>query len=300
MKRVRNVIENAFVKPNSKRISKKVVHKQSMTVPIIEAPDKTVNPFPQDLINTVLNKSCCGMPDLPNNCVSMIITSPPYNVGLEYDDCLSLEKYLDFMESIFKDCYRVLIDGGRIAVNCADINRSPSIPMHSHFTQILLKLGFNYRGLYIWVKPRGCMNNAFTTGTYRSAKNSSITDIHEYILLFNKGSFRREVPPGSIDTIEKQDFYDNLYSVKYINPEPWTPVRFHPAPFPFELPRQLIQSFTFTDDVIVDPFMGSGTTAIAAAKLGRRYFGYELSDKYYKGLLKRLDRELRLSETPLI
>lgn len=118
-------------------------------------------------------------------------------------------------------------------------------------------------------------------GSWKSASNPVLRDVHEYILIFSKGSFKRIKADDQHNTIEKDQFMEWTKSVWSMNTESARKVG-HPAPFPVELPHRLIQLYTFTNDVVLDPFMGSGTTAIASINSGRIYVGYEIDSEYLK------------------
>jgi len=118
-------------------------------------------------------------------------------------------------------------------------------------------------------------------GSWQSASNPVLRDTHEYILVFSKGSFSRTKVDGKENTIAKDQFMEWTKSVWNFNPESAKKVG-HPAPFPIELPYRLIQLYSYKGDIILDPFMGSGSTAIAALKSGRNYFGYDIDAEYIK------------------
>ena len=207
-----------------------------------------------------------------------MITSPPYNVQKDYDDNLSLPEYLELLRRVFQETYRVLVPGGRACVNVANLGRKPYIPLHAMIISEMLELGFLMRGEIIWNKASSASPST-AWGTFASPTNPTLRDIHEYILVFSKGKFRRDSPHDRKATILRSEFLDWTKSV-------WTfpAVRArkvgHPAPFPVELPYRLIQLYTFADEVVLDPFMGSGQTAIAAVKSQRHYVGYEIEESY--------------------
>ena len=124
-------------------------------------------------------------------------------------------------------------------------------------------------------------------GSWQSASNPVLRDVHEYILVFSKGSFARKKPKDIANTITKEQFMEWTKSVWTITPESARKVG-HPAPLPVELPYRLTQLYTFPSDVILDPFMGSGATAVAALKSGRKYIGYETDPQYVALAKKRI------------
>lgn len=239
---------------------------------------KGENPLPTELVDKIVVGSSEDMSAVPDNSVHLVVTSPPYNATKEYDDDLSLREYLDFLKRVFGECHRVLVDGGRACINVANLGRKPYIPLSDHISRMMIEeLGFGMRGEIIWAKGAGA-GVSMAWGSWRSASNPVLRDTHEYILVFGKGA-RKRSSQGRRSTIERDDFMEWTKSVWQMNTESARRVK-HPAPFPVELPRRLIQLYTFADDVVLDPFMGSGATAIAACESGRRYVGYELNPEY--------------------
>lgn len=244
--------------------------------------DIIVNEFPNELLNTIIASSCENMKDIPNNSLHLMITSPPYNVSKEYDDDLSLNEYLSLLKNCFTETYRVLVDGGRACINIANIGRKPYIPLSDYVSKIMIEIGFNMRGEIIWNKSAGAgISTAW--GSFQSASNPILRDVHEYILIFSKGNYKRERDKEEKelrkDNITKEEFIEWTKSVWTMNTESAKRIG-HPAPFPEELPNRLIKLFSFTNDIVIDPFMGSGTTAIAAIKNNRNFVGYEINKEY--------------------
>lgn len=220
------------------------------------------------------------MKELPDCSVHLMVTSPPYNVTKEYDKDMTLREYLEFLKKVFTETYRVLVYGGRACVNVANLGRKPYIPLSDYISQMMLEIGFLMRGEIIWYKGAGA-GVSMAWGSWQSAANPVLRDTHEYILVFSKGSFSRKKPAGKEDTITREQFMEWTKSVWIMNPESAKKVG-HPAPFPVELPYRLIQLYTYTGDIVLDPFMGSGSTAIAALKSNRKYVGYEIDPAYVK------------------
>ena len=244
--------------------------------------DIIVNEFPNELLNTIIASSCENMKDIPNNSLHLMITSPPYNVSKEYDNDLSLEEYLNLLKNCFTETYRVLVDGGRACINIANIGRKPYIPLSDYVSKMMIEIGFNMRGEIIWNKSAGAgISTAW--GSFQSASNPILRDVHEYILIFSKGNYKRERDKEEKelrkDNITKEEFIEWTKSVWTMNTESAKRIG-HPAPFPEELPNRLIKLFSFTNDIVIDPFMGSGTTAIAAIKNNRNFVGYEINEEY--------------------
>jgi DNA modification methylase len=235
-----------------------------------------VNDAPANVLDKVFVQSSETMDQLPDNCVGLMVTSPPYNVGKDYDEDLDLDEYLGLLDRVFTETYRVIEPGGRVAVNVANLGRKPYLPLNHFVAGLLGEIGFLLRGEIVWQKAKAA-GGSTAWGSWQSAKNPTLRDIHEYVVVASKGSFRR-VREGK-DTISKEEFLGATVSVWDILPESARRVG-HPAPFPVELPERLIQLYTFEDDLVLDPFLGSGTTAIAAARTGRHYVGYEIDAEY--------------------
>ena len=255
------------------KLYKEIINKDS---------DIIVNEFPNELLNTIIEGSCENMKDIPNNSLHLMITSPPYNVSKEYDNDLSLNEYLDLLKNCFTETYRVLVNGGRACINIANVGRKPYIPLSDYVSKIMIEIGFNMRGEIIWNKSAGAgISTAW--GSFQSASNPILRDVHEYILIFSKGNYKRERDKNEKefrhDNISKEEFIEWTKSIWTMNPERAKRIG-HPAPFPEELPNRLIKLFSFTNDIVIDPFMGSGTTAIAAIKNNRNFVGYEINEEY--------------------
>ena len=247
--------------------------------------------LPEELKDVIINGDSRNLP-LPNNCVHLVVTSPPYNASKAYDDDLTLTDYLNLLHDVFKECYRVLTPGGRMVVNVANLGRKPYIPLSSHVNLIMHEIGFMHRGEVIWDKSASA-GSSCAWGSFQSASNPCLRDIHEYMLMFSKGDYKlprtkSERSEGRIDTISKDDFIKQTKSIWSFSTESARRVN-HPAPFPVELPNRCIEMFTFLGDVVLDPFLGSGTTAVAAKQLGRIYVGCDISEEYCSISERRLE-----------
>lgn len=235
------------------------------------------NEIDSEYVNSIIHSSSEDMKELPDNSVHLMITSPPYNVTKEYDDDLSLEEYLELLYVVWKETYRVLVPGGRACINIANLGRKPYLPLHSYIIEAMEKIGFLMRGEIIWNKAASASPST-AWGSWLSASNPVLRDIHEYILVFSKGSFSR---PGKnkTNTIEKEEFLEWTKSVWTFSAVSAKKIG-HPAPFPVELPHRLIKLYSFVGDIILDPFVGSGSTCIAALQNNRKYVGYDISEEY--------------------
>ena len=226
--------------------------------------------------------------------VALVVTSPPYFAGKQYEEELEREgvpasylEYLEMLTDVFAECVRTLEPGGRIAVNVANLGRKPYRSLSADVIRILEHdLGLLLRGELIWQKGEGASGSC-AWGSFRSAANPVLRDISERVIVASKGRFDRArttrqreaegLPHTS--TLTADDFMASTLDVWSIPAESATRVG-HPAPFPVALPEQLIRLYTYRDDLVLDPFMGSGSTLVAAAGLGRRYVGYDLDATY--------------------
>jgi modification methylase len=224
-----------------------------------------------------------SMCELPDDSVALMVTSPPYHVGKEYDSDDSFEEYLELLRSVFKETYRVLEPGGRAVVNVANLGRRPYVSLADHVSSIMEGLQFLPRGEVIWLKGRGASGSC-AWGSWRSAVNPTFRDLHEYCLCFSKERWSRA--RKGISTISRDEFLAATLSIWEFPPESARRVS-HPAPFPVSLPRRFIELYTYLDDLVLDPFIGSGTTAVAAVETGRRYIGYDVNDEYLQTARQR-------------
>lgn len=245
------------------------------------------NPIESANLNQIFCKSSESMDELPDCSVHLMVTSPPYNVGKDYDEDLTLQEYRDFLKRVFREVHRVLVPGGRACINIANLGRKPYLPLHTYVIQDMLELGFLMRGEIIWNKASSSSPST-AWGTWLSAANPILRDIHEYILVFSKDTFTRKNPNRKPATISKEEFLEYTRSVWTFPAESAKKVG-HPAPFPVELPRRLIQLYTFQDDVVLDPFAGSGAACVAAKNNDRKYVGYDINLEYVRLAERRLN-----------
>lgn len=239
------------------------------------------------VLNTVFPKSSEKMDELPDNSVHLMVTSPPYNVGKEYDENLSLAEYRALLRRVLTEVHRVLVPGGRACINMANLGRKPYIPLHIYMIEEALEIGFLMRGEIIWDKASSASPST-AWGSWRSPANPTLRDTHEYIMVFCKDTFSRKTTKGRASTISREEFLEFTKSVWTFPAESARKVG-HPAPFPVELPYRLIQLYTFEHEVVLDPFIGSGATCIAALKTGRSYVAYDINEEYVKLTMKRIE-----------
>jgi site-specific DNA-methyltransferase (adenine-specific) len=246
------------------------------------------NPIDESLLNRVYCKSSESMEEIPDSSVHLMVTSPPYNVSKEYDEDLSIDEYRSLIRRVMSETYRKLVPGGRACINIANVGRKPYIPLHAFIIEDMLSIGYYMRGEIIWDKGSSAgVSTAW--GSWRSAANPVLRDVHEYILVFCKGTFSRKAR-GRNSTIEREEFLAWTKSV-WSFPSVSAKSIGHPAPFPIELPRRLIQLYTFEGDVVLDPFCGSGTTCLAALESDRYYIGYEIKQEYVDLAMRRIREE---------
>ena len=241
--------------------------------------------IPPENLNRIYRKSSERMEELPANSVHLMITSPPYNVSKEYDEDLTLNEYRELLRRVMSETYRVLVNGGRACVNVANVGRKPYIPLHAFLAQDMMDMGFAMRGEIIWNKGSSA-GPSTAWGSWKSASNPTLRDVHEYILIFSKETYSRNGSAGK-STITRDEFLELTKSVWTFSAESARRVN-HPAPFPVELPRRLIQLYSFEHDIVLDPFVGSGTTCVAAHECGRRYIGYEKNIAYARRAERRI------------
>lgn len=276
---------------NSEKFYKSKLYNESIAV-------KEKNTFEENFNETnVLNKIYCktseNMNELLDDSVHLVVTSPPYNVSKEYDEDLSLEEYRTLLKNVFTQCYKKLATGGRLCINIANVGRKPYVALHSYIIEDMLGIGYLMRGEIIWNKA-GSASPSTAWGSWQSASNPVLRDIHEYILVFSKDNFTRRRAKKE-NTITKDEFLEYTKSVWEFSPVSAKSIG-HPAPFPEELPYRLIQLYSFAEDVVLDPFCGSGTTCLVAAKCGRFYVGYDTNENYVKLAEKRISKSINHCE----
>lgn len=245
------------------------------------------------------------MHQIPDKSVALVVTSPPYFAGKAYEQVVgqggvpaSYIDYLEMLRDVFAECVRVLEPGGRIAVNVANLGRKPYRSLSADIISILQDdLGLLMRGEIIWQKAAGASGSC-AWGSFQNSSNPVLRDLTERIVVASKGRFDRALPrkvrakrglPSEV-SIFKDDFMDATTDVWELPPESANRVG-HPAPFPVELPTRLIQLYTYRHDLVLDPFMGSGTTAIAAVRSERRFVCYDTEESYVEAARKRVAEE---------
>lgn len=226
--------------------------------------------------------------------VALLVTSPPYFTGKEYETDLaaghvpsSYVEYLEMIYDVLAICLTKLEPGGRMAINVANLGRKPYRSLSADLISILQDdLGMLLRGEIIWQKARGA-GGSCAWGSFRSPQNPVLRDVTERVIVASKGRFDRAVKRPIREqrglphqaTIETEDFLEATIDVWEMPSASATRIG-HPAPFPVDLPRRLIDLYTYSDDLVLDPFIGSGTTAVAAIEAGRHYVGFDTEQSY--------------------
>ncbi len=247
------------------------------------------------------------MDEVSDSSVALVVTSPPYFAGKEYEEALGEDgvpatylEYLELLRDVFHECVRKLEPGGRIAVNVANLGRRPYRSLSADVIGILQDdLRLLLRGEIIWVKQRGSSGSC-AWGSFQRPGNPVLRDLTERVIIASKGRFDRAIPAKerarrglpSESSMTRDDFMEDTLDVWEIPAESATRVG-HPAPFPIELPGRLIELYTYKGDLVLDPFAGSGTTAVAAVRAGRHYGGYDLDDGYIQLAESRVEEERR-------
>jgi modification methylase len=270
---------------------------------------------PRKAIDRVFHKDARSMEEVDDNSVALVVTSPPYFAGKEYElfqvggvpdedriaePPATFAEYLRMLEEVFAECAKKLEWGGRIAVNVANLGKRPFVPLSSEVASILRdRLGLMLRAEIVWRKGRGASGSC-AWGSYCDASNPVTRDVTERIVVASKGTFHRwpsrkerrrlELPYRS--DISPEEFMEATLDLWEIPPAAARKVG-HPAPFPVELPERLILLYTYVGDLVLDPFMGSGTTAIAAIRHGRHFVGYETVGTYVQLANSRIEEERR-------
>ena len=278
------------------------------TAPTVSG-DDTVEP--PGVVDQIYVGDARSMDRVRPSSVALVVTSPPYFAGKAYEEELgeghipaTYVEYLTMLEDVFAECTAKLEAGGRIAVNVANLGRKPYRSLSADVIGILQdRLGLLLRGEVVWRKARGAGGNC-AWGSFKQPANPVLRDLTERVVIASKGRFDRALK-GPVrrarglpfePSTTADEFMDATLDVWELAPESATRVG-HPAPFPVELPQRLIDLYTYKDDVVLDPFMGSGTTAVAAVRTGRHYLGYDTDEGYAKAARERVADEVARSLT---
>ena len=243
--------------------------------------------------------------DIADSSVALVVTSPPYYAGKEYEEAIGeghvpagYIEYLDMLHDVFAECVRKLEPGGRIAVNVANLGRKPYRSLSADVIDILQnRLKLLLRGEIIWRKARGSTGSC-AWGSFQRPGTPVLRDLTERVIIASKGRFdrarsgaeRAKANLPAIGTATADEFMEATTDVWDIRPASATHVG-HPAPFPVDLPQRLIDLYTYRGDLVLDPFIGAGTTAVAAVRTGRKYVGFDTDAGYVARARKRVEAE---------
>lgn len=288
-------------------VSRRESHDASAFYERFTAPDLTTDAdvSPRKDIDEIFVGDACRMDKIDDASVALVVTSPPYFAGKEYEAALgeghvpaTYAEYLAMLEGVFAECVRKLEPGGRIAVNVSNLGRKPYRSLSGDVAWILQdRLRLLLRGEVIWLKGRGATGSC-AWGSFQRPSNPVLRDLTERVVIASKGRFDRALNPRkrfaaelpSEVSIFRDEFMEATTDLWEIPPESATRVG-HPAPFPVELPERLLHLYTYRDDLVLDPFMGSGTTAVAALRTERHFVGYDTDPEYVDRARERVERE---------
>jgi len=253
-------------------------------------------------IHTIVFGDAQNMSLVDDKSVHLIVTSPPYwqlkDYGAEqqigFDD--SYEDYINNLNLVWQECHRVLHDGCRLCVNIGDqfarsvyYGRYKVIPIRTEIIRFCETIGFDFMGSIIWQKVTTCNTTGGATimGSFPYPRNGIVKIDYEFILLFKKHG---KPPRVDVKTKRKSELSKDEWNL-YFNGH-WNfsgeKQSGHLAMFPGELPKRLIKMFSFVGETVLDPFLGSGTTTLAAMNLERNSVGYEINRDYREMILSKL------------
>ena len=278
---------------------------ERFTPPTISNDEEVVEPVQRDEIWLgQAHELLADESKVADRSVALVVTSPPYFVGKSYEEAMGeghvphdYESHLRSLYDGFAACVNKLEPGGRIAVNVANLGRRPYRSQSSDVLRIFEELGLLIRGEIIWQKSLG-LTGSTAWGSFQSAANPVLRDTTERIIVASKGRFDRALSRKiraqrqhpSASTMSREAFMSYTTDVWTMPSESATRVG-HPAPFPVALPRRLIELYTYEGDLVLDPYMGSGTTAVAALRTGRFYVGCETDEGYLAAAKNRITTE---------
>lgn len=272
--------------------------------------DRSNTVEPAKAVDEIFCGDARDMATIPTGSVALVVTSPPYFAGKEYEEALgeghapaTYLEYLRMLEDVFAECLRTLEPGGRLAINVANLGRKPFRSLSADVTDIVQnKLRMLLRGEIVWVKARGSTGSC-AWGSFQRPANPVLRDLTERVIVASKGRFDRALPARdrarrglpSESSMSRDEFMEATTDVWEMPPESATRVG-HPAPFPVDLPIRLIHLYTYYGDLVLDPFMGSGTTAVAAMRTGRHFAGYDTDPDYVARARERVAGERRRTD----
>ena len=261
---------------------------------------KSVAPVPETDIPGVYIKDARDMSELPDKSVHLVVSSPPYYVGMEFEKGMTYAEHLENVNAVMDECARVLRPGGIMALNLSDIHNFRGVRGNNDFTQFQL-VGHKYQGflrkhqihltdLIVWVKS----TKAFARQVYYSYSEKTahrdyrIVISHEPVYIFRKKG-EREIPAEDVvlrSRISKAEWSEWASGVWMIDRNRKSDG--HPATYPEDLVRRIVRMFSYEGDTVLDPFLGSGTTVKVARELNREAFGYEREPQYKAVIMQKL------------
>lgn len=244
----------------------------------------------------IIHGSCTKFSAVDPNSVDLIVTSPPYNLGIEYgdhDDSINYDGYMKFCTEWLISCFGWLKTHGRICVNIPfETAKGGKQTVYADYVQLMKQIGFSHYTTSIWTKGN-CPRAGW--GTWLSAKSPLIMPPAEAIVIMSKGGWKREDAEGKVSDITKDEFVHWADCVWQMHCEDRVRLG-HPAPFPIELPRRCIKLLSFVGDTVLDPFLGSGSTMIAAFRHDRKCIGFDIDEKYCNLAMRRIKREIKIRD----
>jgi DNA modification methylase len=249
-----------------------------------------------------VDKIICGdslssLRQMPDNFVHLIFTSPPYNCNIPYpnhDDGMPYSDYIKWLKDIFVECKRILVNGGRLALNIdAATNRQEDSykeyirPVYADMVNIGREVGLNFRTEICWYK-QNAVGRKTAWGSYLICSNPIIRRNHEHILVWSQGNWTLDGDSEQSD-MTPEEFNEYTFSTWFVKPET-RKLGSHPVPFPEELAKRIIKLFSYRGNIIMDIFSGTGTTAYVAKLLGRKYIGLDIDPEYCRFAENRINQ----------
>lgn len=248
----------------------------------------------------IINDNVLTTKYISNKSIDLIVTSPPYNVDIEYNshnDKLSYRDYLNFSKNWLSRCFEWLKEDGRFCLNIPlDKNKGGQQSVGADLTTIAKDIGFKYHSTIVW--NEGNISRRTAWGSWLSASAPYVIAPVELIVILYKKTWKKTSGSRESD-INKEEFMEWTNGLWTFSGESKKKIG-HPAPFPVELPRRCIKLFSFLGDIILDPFMGSGSTLIAAYLNKRKGIGVEIDESYCELAKQRLIKEGKINQLNLI
>lgn len=227
--------------------------------------------------------------EINDKTVDCILTSPPYNFNMEYgeyEDNKKWNDYFEWLQTVWRECYRVLKKGGRLIVNIQPLFSS-YIPSHHIISKGLMDIGFKWKAEILWEKNNyNCKYCSW--GSWKSPAAPYLKYTWEFIEVFCKEDYKHTGEKENID-ISADEFKKFVVAKWSFAPERNMKKYNHPAMFPEELPYRCLKLFTYKNDIVLDPFMGAGTTGLVCKKLKRNFIGIEIDENYYNTAKNRIE-----------